>query len=184
MSEGPRPGRDFDAAGLVGLALSTLLALHLAPALSLHALGDPAFAAMVATALVFCRIVVLRARHRRGTRRERFVLSAFLALMPAIYVLCWLRFDRTSGWIWPELLGLLGFSALAVLGLRGSPWWLVAGIAGHGLLWDTWHYGRAPFIPDWYAVACTVVDLAWAFYAAAQVRAWNEPRPPKPAATR
>jgi hypothetical protein len=55
-----------------------------------------------------------------------------------------------------------------VAGVRRAPWLLAAGIAGHGLLWDAWHFNRGGFVPDWYVLACLVVDLTFGFYVATQ----------------
>lgn len=109
---------------------------------------------------------------------ERAWLAAFLVGMPVIYVVAWfMARDRAASlWIWVELLGLALFAAFAVLGLKKSPWFLAIGIAGHGLLWDSWHYKNSSYVPDWYAVACLLVDLALAAYVAARVPAYREAR--------
>ena len=75
------------------------------------------------------------------------------------------------------------FGTLAVLGIRGSRWWLVAGWALHPL-WDVvLHYflpGRA-FAPLGYVFACLSFDLLVAAYVAWR-RGWDvapmvEPEP-------
>ena len=40
-------------------------------------------------------------------------------------------------------------------------------------LWDAFHYGRAPFVPDWYVVGCVVIDLAMGIWVAGQVAGWR-----------
>jgi len=164
---------DLDALGLAALTLSTSAATLLVPDLTLAALAHPAWSAAVSTPLLFTLIVVLRGRGRRGTSLERYVFAAFLALMPWVYVGSLLFTGGSAEWLWIELGGQLIFAALAVAGVRSSPWFLVAGIAAHGVLWDAWHYGRTPFMPDWYAVACLIIDVGWAVYAATQVQAWG-----------
>jgi hypothetical protein len=72
------------------------------------------------------------------------------------------------GWTLLELLQVIGFGTVALLGWRGSAWWLAAGWALHPL-WDAGlHYlgpGRA-FAPMTYAVACISYDLLVAAYVA------------------
>jgi hypothetical protein len=71
-----------------------------------------------------------------------------------------------------EVFGIAVFVALAVAGWFRSPWFLVIGIAGHGVAWDLWHHG-ALVVPSWYALGCLVADLALAAYAATQVPAYR-----------
>jgi hypothetical protein len=75
--------------------------------------------------------------------------------------------------LWIELLGLVVYVALAVLGLKVSPWFLVVGIAAHGLAWDSWHYHSA-YIPNWYAIACLLADIGLSVYIAARIPAWRD----------
>lgn len=164
---------DPDALGLAALVLSTMAATLLVPDLSLAALGDPAFGAVVGAAVTLTLVVVLRGRGRRGSVLERSAFAIFLALMPMVYVVSRLRFGGSANWLWLELLGQGVFAGLALVGARRSPWILAAGIAGHGLLWDSWHYGRTPFMPDWYAIACLIVDVGWGLYVATQARTWR-----------
>jgi hypothetical protein len=69
-------------------------------------------------------------------------------------------------WTLIELAHVVVFGTMALLGLRGSPWWLVAGWALHPL-WDVvLHYlgpGRS-FAPMTYAIACVSFDLVVAAY--------------------
>jgi hypothetical protein len=96
--------------------------------------------------------------------------------MPLVYVS---RYEFASTgrvanyWFWVEVLGTTTFVALAVLGLKRSPWFLGVGIVAHGLAWDTWHYRNSTYIPDWYAIACLVEDLAFGAYVAARVPAYK-----------
>lgn len=68
-----------------------------------------------------------------------------------------------------EVLGTFIFAALAVLGVKRLPWFLVIGVVLHGLAWDIWHYRNSSYIPDWYAIACLAVDLALGGYVASRV---------------
>src|SRR6267378_7774566 len=79
-----------------------------------------------------------------------------------------------SSWIWVELLGLALFAAFAALGLKNSTWFLAIGIASHGVAWDSWHYKNSAYVPNWYAVACLLVDLTLGAYVAARVPVYRE----------
>ncbi len=166
---------DADGFGLGLFVLTVVTAALLVPDLSVETVGHPTFAAVVGGAIVLTVVTVLRAGGRRGSRLERTGLAVFLLLMPTVYLVGWLLSGAGTSWLWVELAGQTAFGALAVLGLRRSPWVLAAGIGAHGLVWDSWHYGRTPFMPDWYAIACAVVDVGAAVYVAAQVRAWRRP---------
>lgn len=75
---------------------------------------------------------------------------------------------------WVEILGMTIFVALAVLGLKHSPWFLAIGMVAHGLTWDIWQYRNSTYIPDWYVIACLTVDLAFGAYVAARVSAYQQ----------
>lgn len=107
----------------------------------------------------------------RAMKFERGLLTAFLVCMPLIYMTGWLVAQNQAGnsWIWTEFLGFALFAAFGVLGVKKSPWFLAAGIAAHGLAWDIWHYKHSAYIPDWYAVACMLVDIALGAYVAARI---------------
>lgn len=164
---------DLDALGLAALVLSTVSAAFLLPDLSLGLLGQPGFHAMLVTAGVLTLVVVLRSRGRRGSVLERAALALFLALMPSVYLMSGMRNGASGHWLGLELVGQVVFAALAYWGFRSQPWALAAGIAAHGLLWDSWHHNSAPFMPDWYPPACLIVDVGWGFYVATQVSAWR-----------
>lgn len=107
---------------------------------------------------------------------ERAMLATFLVGMPLVYVMGWFaaRDRAASSGIWVELLGFALFAAFAVLGLKSSSWFLVIGIIGHGFAWDSWHYKNSAYIPDWYTVACLLVDLTFGAYVAARVPVYGE----------
>jgi hypothetical protein len=167
---------DLDALGLAVFVLATFAAALLVPDLSLSLISQPVFGAVVGCGIALTLVTVVRAQGRRGSRLERRCLAFFLLLMPTVYLASWLRFGGGSGWLAAELAGQVIFGVLAIAGLRRWPWLLAIGIAGHGLLWDAWHYGRTPFMPDWYALACAIVDVGLALYVAAQVRVWSSAR--------
>ncbi len=69
-------------------------------------------------------------------------------------------------WVPLELAQVIVFGTLALLGLRGSPYWLAAGWALHPL-WDfLLHYVGPghPFTPWPYAIACVSFDWLVAIY--------------------
>jgi hypothetical protein len=67
-----------------------------------------------------------------------------------------------------ELVQVIVFGTMALLGLRDSPWWLVAGWALHPI-WDVglhyWGPGSA-FASEPYAIACVSFDWVVAIYIA------------------
>lgn len=138
--------------------------------------ADPCLVAAAATVGVVTCLWLTRWGNSRGAILERYVIAAFLAYMALVYVMRYLFAfpGRPAGsWFWVELLGILIFGALAVLGLKRSPWFLAIGIGFHGLAWDSWHYRKSTYIPDWYVVACLAIDLAVGAYVAARVPAYQ-----------
>ena len=104
---------------------------------------------------------------------ERTTVALFLFGMPFVYLIAWAQ-EPAAGWLWVEFVGLGLYGGLTVLGYFRSPWFLVAGIVAHGLAWDSWHYFTAtPYIPQWYTIACLIVDVALAGYLAMRVRLWR-----------
>lgn len=159
---------------LIAFSIVTGWTLYMVP--SWRALGDPFLHGAVATAVTVACLWLTRWLGWRTMKFERAWLAAFLVGMPLVYVLGWLaaRNRAATSWIWLELLGLALFAAFAALGLKKSPWFLVVGIAGHGIAWDSWHYKNSAYVPDWYAVACLLVDLALGAYVAARVPAYKQ----------
>jgi hypothetical protein len=159
---------------LIAVSIITVWTLYMIP--SWQAPGDPfLLAAVVGAASVAC-LWLTRWLGSRAMQFERTMLAAFLVCMPLVYLMGWFatRDHAASSCIWVELLGLALFAAFAALGLKNSPWFLAIGIAGHGFAWDLWHYKNSAYIPDWYAVACMLVDLALGAYVAARVPAYRQ----------
>ena len=163
----------------LALALATLLtaiALTLAPSWQ-GIRTDVCLHAAVAAAATIVLLWVTRLLGARGIAIERIVLALFLAAMPVVYILRWLTAADGAGiaWLWLELLGLVVYATLAVMGLKVSPWYLAVGIAAHGIAWDIWHYfTRETYMPHWYAIACLLVDVGIGAYVAARIPAWRE----------
>ncbi len=155
------------------VAAVTVALFWVVPGLPLAHLDDPGHWGVIGYALVLALVLRLRLKGARGSRTERRLVGLFLAGMPVVYVADWLRFGGALPWLWIELAGVAAFWTLAALGVRRSPWFLVAGLAAHGF-WDAAHTGRTQFVADWYTVGCFLVDLAFAVYAAGQVRFWRQ----------
>lgn len=134
--------------------------------------GDPCLLAAAITGGIVTCLWLTRWRGLHGLKFERNLLAGFLVLMPLVYVARCL-FASTGRaanyWLWVETLSVPIFAALAVLGVKRSPWFLAIGMVLHGLAWDSWHYGNSTYIPDWYVIACLAVDLAFGAYVAARV---------------
>jgi hypothetical protein len=108
-----------------------------------------------------------------------------LLLLGVATLACWGPARKATGivekgggahpvWLWVELFGLPVYAGLAVAGLKRSPWFLVAGIAAHGVGWDSWHYLNAAYIPTWYVTGCLLVDVSLGLYLATRVPAWRD----------
>jgi hypothetical protein len=162
----------MDTIALACLILSTAFSLLVVPDLRLADFAEPTVQAAVGTPFVLTALVAFRMSGAPPVW-ERRLLALFLLLMPVIYLGMVALHGGGAGWLGVELAGQAAFATIAIVGLRRSGWVLVAGLAAHGLLWDSWHHGRAAFMPDWYATACLIVDVGWALYAASRVRVWG-----------
>jgi len=168
------------AEGIVQTALlilvwlvGTWLAIYRVP---WQVFGDPCLLAATATGIIVTCLWLTRWRGLRGLIFERNLLAGFLVGMPLVYVARYLFASSSraaSYWFWIEVLGTTIFVALAVLGVKRSPWFLAIGMVVHGVAWDTWHYRNSTYIPDWYVIACLAVDLAFGAYVAARVPAYQ-----------
>jgi len=171
--------RAMDTIALAALVLSTGLSLLVVPDIHFGDLIEPTVQAVITTPIVLTALLAFRLAGKPPVW-ERRLLALFLAVMPTIYLTSLALHGGDRTWLAIELAGQLVFAGLALAGLWGSGWFLVVGIAAHGLLWDAWHPGRTAFMPDWYAIACLIVDVGWAAYAASRVAVWQA----TPAATR
>jgi hypothetical protein len=169
------PGTARHVLALVLLIGSTLAALLMAPLAAWRELGEPTTRAGVLMVVTVLVILSLRRFGKRTVRLERQLLCIFLAAMPLVYLESGLWHGAKQE-LWLEGVGFLVFGGWALLAYRRDATVLAAGIAAHGLLWDSWHHD-ADFIHSWYARACLVVDLGWAAYVWLQRDrlAWDEP---------
>ena len=110
-------------------------------------------------------------KNYRPIHTERLLFAAFLCGMPFVYVAQYLTAAnaKPGGWLWLEVAGIPIFATLALLGVKISPWFLVIGIAAHGVGWDSWHYRNSAYIPDWYSISCLLVDITIGAYAAVRI---------------
>jgi len=132
--------------------------------------GDPCLIAVVFTVIITILLWITRWQGLRAANFERYLLAGFLAYMALVYVMRYLFVSAGTGqWLWVEVLSVPIFAALAVLGIKRSPWFLAIGIALHGLAWDSWHYRNSTYMPDWYTFACLAVDLSLAAYVASRI---------------
>lgn len=143
--------------------------------------GDPCLIAAAATGVITACLWVSRWQGSRGASFERYLLAGFLVFMALVYVMRYLFVSAApvaTSWLWVEILSVPIFAALAVLGVKRSPWFLAIGIALHGLAWDSWHYRNSTYMPDWYIVACLAVDITLGAYVAARTPAYRRSAPP------
>jgi hypothetical protein len=104
-------------------------------------------------------------------RYTRHILAVILVAAAAFYVLFAARADAGSTWITVEVVGVALFGAMAIAGVRGSPWWLAAGWALHPI-WDVALHYFGPghsFAPASYAIACVSWDWITAGYIAYRI---------------
>ena len=104
-------------------------------------------------------------------RYTRQLLAAVLVVAALCYVAFAIAAPAGAPWILAELAGVGIYGYVAMRGLRGSAWWLVAGYALHPI-WDVALHLAGPggsFSPEWYAASCLTYDLFVAGIAAIAV---------------
>jgi hypothetical protein len=121
----------------------------------------------VAYAAIFIVVALLISRFA-GEFVWRAFLVLFMFIAAGLYIVFAVRAGEGTLWLVGELGGVAIFGGVALLGLRGSLWWIVAAWALHPL-WDVGlHYlgpGRS-FAPETYTIACLSFDLLVAAYIA------------------
>jgi hypothetical protein len=98
----------------------------------------------------------------------RALLAIMLVVAGGAYVGFAVAGNAGGLWFLAELVQALILGALALLGLRGSPYWLAGGWAIHPI-WDVLlHYLGAghTFAPEAWTIACASFDLLVAAYIA------------------
>jgi hypothetical protein len=98
-----------------------------------------------------------------GSRR---MLGYALVATAALYVGLAFASDNVKAWFGIEMTGFAIFGSFGLLGLVGSPWWLVVGFALHPLWHVQFHYlgTGSVFTPDWFALGLSGFDAAAALY--------------------
>jgi len=102
-----------------------------------------------------------------GLDRDRGFYSTVLIVIASYYILFAVMGGSTRALIL-EAAVMAVFVVFAVAGLRSSPWLVVAGLAGHGVM-DFFH-GRLvdnPGVPEWWPGWCLAYDVG-----AAAALAW------------
>lgn len=158
--------RRLDLLASAVLVVSAAVSLAVVPRAAWAQTQVPSVQAIYGLMVTLVALAVLRAQNR--PRAERVWLAVLLAAMPLVYV----RSVPPGGALWPQLAGFAFYALVAALGYFRFGWLLAAGIAAHGL-WDLAHLGRGP-VPDWYVIACAVIDGGLGVYAASRLRAWRE----------
>ena len=113
----------------------------------------------IAVALAVCLFATAS-----GMDKERSFYSTVLCIVASYYVL-FAAMAGSSTALLRELIPLGLFLAIAVLGFKRSVWFLVAGLAGHGLF-DFVHSTilTNPGVPTWWPGFCLAFDVAAGAY--------------------
>ncbi|WP_433505083.1 DUF6010 family protein [Pseudonocardia halophobica] len=91
----------------------------------------------------------------------RILLAAVLIAAAVFYVVFAAQGDAGGAWLAAEVVGILVYGGMAVLGVRRSPYWLAAAWALHPV-WDIVLHNIGPgraFAPEPYTIACLSWDL-------------------------
>ena len=121
----------------------------------------------VAYAAIFIVVALLISRFA-GEFAWRAFLVLFMFIAAGLYIMFAVRAGEGTLWLVGELVGVAIFGGVALLGLRGSLWWIVAAWALHPL-WDVGLHYLGPwrsFAPETYTIACLSFDLLVAAYIA------------------
>lgn len=102
-----------------------------------------------------------------GLDRDRSFYPTVLIVIASYYILFAVMAGSTRALILESLV-MMVFVAFAVAGLKGSPWLVVAGLAGHGVM-DSFHglILDNPGVPEWWPGWCLAYDVG-----AAAALAW------------
>jgi hypothetical protein len=100
---------------------------------------------------IFARLV--------GFDRERAFYPVVLVVVASYYDLFAVMAGGAA--LIPETIGFVLFAAAAAIGFRTSLWFVVAGLAGHGVF-DLLHHAMVenPGVPAWWPIWCLAYDVA------------------------
>jgi len=101
-----------------------------------------------------------------GFDKERSFYPVVLIVIANLYLL-FAAMAKSSGALVGEAIPALVFVALAVLGFRKTPWFVVAGLGLHGVF-DFFHHTLIanPGVPKWWPSWCLAYDVVAAAYLA------------------
>jgi hypothetical protein len=122
--------------------------------------------AAIGSALGAGYVLLARLSARWPQLGARRVLAFALIATAALYVGLAFASDNVKAWLGIEMTGFAVFGSFGLLGLVGSPWWLVAGFALHPLWHVQFHYlgTGSVFTPAWLTLGLTGFDAAVALY--------------------
>lgn len=101
-----------------------------------------------------------------GFDRERGFYPVVLIVIATLYLL-FAAMANSTGSLVAEAIPALVFVAMAVLGFWKTPWFVVAGLALHGVF-DFFHHAviENPGVPVWWPSWCLAYDVVAAAYLA------------------
>jgi hypothetical protein len=104
-----------------------------------------------------------------GLDRDRAFYPTLLIVI-ALYYALFAAIGAAPGAMAAESIPIAGFILLAILGFKWNPWFLVVGLAGHGVF-DFAHAGfiTDPGVPPWWPPFCLACDVVMAVYVAALI---------------
>lgn len=105
-----------------------------------------------------------------GFDRERIYYPFMLIVIASYYILFACMGEQATAVILESAVAL-GFAAVAVMGFRGSLWWVAAALLGHGIF-DFGH-GQLidnPTVPAWWPGFCLAFDAIAALALAVTLR--------------
>ncbi len=96
---------------------------------------------------------------------KRPLTYANMLIIAAMIYVGFALFTGELAWMYIEIIGVVLFFLMALIGLKVSYWFLAFGWAAH-VLWDVGLHSveKTPFVPGWYPAACVGFDLVIAGY--------------------
>lgn len=122
-----------------------------------------------AVGIVVALLTALFARLTRLDRDRAFYPTLLIVI--ALYYILFAAIGGSTHALLLEAIQLTVFSIIAVVGFRSNLWWVVVGLAGHGVF-DALHgyVVSNPGVPPWWPGFCLAADaflaaiLAWLLY--------------------
>ena len=122
-----------------------------------------------AVGIVIALFTALFARQTRFDRDRAFYPTVLVVI--ALYYILFAAIGESARALRLESIQLAIFATIAVVGFRSNLWWVVGGLAGHGI-YDFGHgtLVATPGVPAWWPGFCLAADgvlaviLAWLLY--------------------